>query len=44
MEHIHVTSTNSERIGDTVEFFPQYTKVPRLSSADAARYAARDLI
>jgi hypothetical protein len=49
MEHyrcwtIHVTSTNSERIGDTVEFFPQYTKVPRLSSADAATYAARDLI
>jgi len=49
MEHyhcwtIHVTSTNSKRIGDTVEFFPQYTKVPRLSSADAATYAARDLI
>jgi hypothetical protein len=49
MEHyrcwtIHVTSTNSERIGDTFEFFPQYTKVPRLSSADAATYAARDLI
>jgi hypothetical protein len=49
MEHyrcwtIHVTSTNSEPIGDTVEFFPQYTKVPRLSSADATTYAARDLI
>jgi hypothetical protein len=49
MEHyrcwtIHVTSTNSERIGDTVEFFPQYTKVPRLSSADAATYATHDLI
>jgi hypothetical protein len=33
MEHyhcwtMHVTSTNSEHIGDTVEFFPQYTKVP----------------
>jgi hypothetical protein len=49
MEHfhcwtIHVTSTNSECIGDTVEFFPQYTKVPRLSSVDAATYAARNLI
>jgi hypothetical protein len=49
MEHyhcwtIHVTSTNSECIGDTVEFFPQYTKVARLSSADAPTYAARDLI
>jgi hypothetical protein len=49
MEHyhcwtMHVTSTNSECIGDIVEFFPQYTKVPRLSSADAATYAARDLI
>jgi hypothetical protein len=49
MEHyccwtVHVTSTNSECIGDTVEFFPQYTKVPRLSSADATTYAARDLI
>jgi hypothetical protein len=49
MEHyhcwtIHVTSTNSERIGDTVEFFPQYTKVPRLSSANATTYATHDLI
>lgn len=49
MEHyrcyiVHVSSTNAERIGDTVEFFPQHSTMPKLSSADAAMQAAQDLI
>ena len=49
MEHyrcykVYVNKTNAERVGDTVEFFPTSTKLPRLSSADAATMAARDLI
>lgn len=41
---VHVTVTNAIRTGDTVEFFPQHTTMPKLSSADAATYAIRDLV
>jgi hypothetical protein len=41
---VHVINTNTEGIGDTVEFFPQHIKIPTLSSADAAMQAASDLI
>jgi len=41
---IHVNRTNSERIGDTVEFFPTHTTMPAQSSANAAMQAAKDLI
>jgi hypothetical protein len=41
---VHVNNTNAERIGDTVEFFPQHVQMPKLSSADAAMQAASDLI
>jgi hypothetical protein len=49
MEHyrcyqIYVTKTQSYRISDTVEFFPHQVPMPKLSSADAAQQAARDLI
>ena len=49
MEHyrcymVHVSATNSECIGNMVEFFPQHVKMPHLSSADAAMHAAKDLI
>jgi hypothetical protein len=41
---IHTSKTQSERICDTVEFFPTHVTMPRLSSADAATRAAQDLI
>jgi hypothetical protein len=41
---VHITSTNSERIGDTVDFFPIETNIPLQSSADAAMQAAKDLV
>jgi hypothetical protein len=41
---IFIPKTNSTRITDTVEFFPTTFAMPRLSSADAAQHAARDLI
>jgi hypothetical protein len=37
---IYVTKKASERIGDTVEFFPHNAKMPTLSSADMANRAA----
>jgi hypothetical protein len=42
--HIYVTATASTRISDTVEFFPQSFKMPKTSTADAAIFAAKDLI
>jgi hypothetical protein len=49
MEHYrcyraYITSTNAERITDTVEFFPSHCNMPRLSSADTALWAATELI
>ena len=41
---VYVTSTRSERNPNRVEFFPQHTKVPFMSTADAATKAATDLI
>ena len=41
---IQITKTNSERICDTVEFFPTHVTMPRLSSTDAATHAAISLI
>ena len=40
---VYVTKTASERIGDTVEFFPHQGRMPRLSSADTAVKAALEL-
>jgi hypothetical protein len=42
--HIYVTSTAATRYGDAVGLFPAHNKTPRTSSADAAIYAAKDLI
>jgi hypothetical protein len=39
-----VTATAATRISDTVEYFPRVCQMPRTSSADAAKQAARDLI
>jgi hypothetical protein len=49
MEHyccytIHNEKTNAERSLETVEFFPSKIPMPKLSSADAAIRAAKDLI
>jgi hypothetical protein len=41
--NIYVTKTNAERIGDTVEFFPQHGTMPTLSSRDTAIKAAIQL-
>jgi hypothetical protein len=41
---VYATATASERISDTVEFFPEHTKLPYCSSADAAVLAAKQLI
>jgi hypothetical protein len=41
---VYVNSTRASRISDTVEFFPYKVPMPRTSSADAALFAARDLI
>jgi hypothetical protein len=49
MEHYrcyrtYITKTRDTRITDTVEFFPTRVPMPKLSSKDAARQAAQDLI
>jgi hypothetical protein len=49
MEHDHCyriynPRTNAERTSDTVQFFPTHSKMPKLSSADAALRAVKDLI
>jgi hypothetical protein len=41
---VYVNKTASERVSDTVEFFPVQTPMPRTSSADAAVRAAEELI
>ncbi len=41
---IFVTATAATRVSDTVEFFPRVCQMPRTSSADAAKHAARALI
>ena len=41
---IFVTATAATRVSDTVEFFPPVCQMPRTSSANAAKQAARDLI
>ena len=40
----YIPTTNSERIAETVDFFPKDVKLPSTSSRDAATKAARDLI
>jgi hypothetical protein len=40
---VYATKTRAERIARTVEFFPHYGEMPKLSSADAAVRAAIDL-
>jgi hypothetical protein len=49
MEHcrchrVFTNKTKAERITDTVEFFPQHTTVPHMSTDDIAIQAAEDLI
>jgi hypothetical protein len=41
---VYITSTASERIAKTVQFFPHNCAMPKLSSADAATRAAQDLV
>jgi hypothetical protein len=41
---LYIPETGGIRTSGTVEFFPHYSTVPKLSSADAAAHAARDLI
>jgi hypothetical protein len=41
---IYVTATAATRVSNTVEFFPRVCQMPRTSSVDAAKQAARDLI
>ena len=41
---VYVDKTASERIGDTVEFFPKQCAMPKLSSADLATKAAIELL
>jgi len=40
----YIPTTNSERIAETVDFFPKHVKLPSTSSRDAATKAAKDLI
>lgn len=42
--HVYIPSTRGERDVDTIEFFPTQTKMPQLSSSDAAIAAAQDLV
>ena len=39
-----VTNTQAERNSDTVNFFPQHTKVPIIAANDAATTAAQELV
>jgi hypothetical protein len=41
---LYIPETGGIRTSGTVDFFPHYSTVPKLSSADAAAHAARDLI
>ena len=41
---VYVDKTRSERVGDTVEFFPHQCPMPKLSSADLATKAAIELL
>ena len=40
---VYVRDTKSERIGDTIEFFPAYAKMPAISSQDIVAHAAEQL-
>lgn len=40
---VYIPKTRATRIVDTIEFFPHNSKMPHLSSADAAMRAAKDL-
>jgi hypothetical protein len=40
----HIIATNSERISDTVEFFPHNTEVEKLTTQEAAVIAAESLV
>jgi hypothetical protein len=40
----HIIETNSERISDTVEFFPHHTEVKKLTTQEAAVIAAEALV
>ena len=41
---IYIPKTQGTQICDTAEFFPTHCKMPKVSSHDAAIYAANDLI
>jgi hypothetical protein len=40
---VYITKTATERVADTVEFFPHHATMPKTSTADAARDAAAAL-
>jgi hypothetical protein len=42
-QNVYITSTASERIVDTLEFFPHNSPMPQLSSADRLIMAANDM-
>lgn len=41
---VYILSTNAERIADTIEFIHDKLPIPKTSSLDQARQAARDLV
>jgi hypothetical protein len=42
-QNVYITSTASERIVDTLEFFPHNSPMPQLSSTDRVLMAAHDM-
>jgi hypothetical protein len=42
-QHVYISSTASERIVDTLEFFPHNYQMPQLSSTDRLLMAAKDM-
>ena len=42
--HVYVTNARAERNYDTLEFFPQHTKVPGIAAIDAATNEAQQLV
>jgi hypothetical protein len=42
-QNVYITSTASERIVDTLDFFPHNSPMPQLSSADRLIMAANDM-
>ena len=41
---VYVTNTRAERNSDTIDFFPQHTKVPSIAANDASTIAAQEIV